>query len=205
MSRFLPFVVVALATAAAWYLGEVDRLSPLAMTVVELQTTLGAPPWWIGAGLTALAALGVVLRPKRAPAVAPKREAPAAVAKLPTAGQDWYEVAAAAARALPLSPQGRLRLDEAPGLPFTLVLRGATMEQARRRIELYAGLLAAIPTPPRGRVYVESSPDVTMSHQLLVAAAFKPHHPADSFVARASGGAVDIVFSRPDPRWATRG
>lgn len=205
--RRLPlFVSCAFVTGTAWYLAEVDRLSPAAMYVVELQTTLGVPLWWIGAGVTVVALGWMAAGILGAPAAAPQREVRRApVASTVAAGRDWYDSALAAARALPLTPQGRLRFDEAPGLPFALVLRGATTEQARRRVELYAGLLAAMPTPPRGRVYLESCPDVTMSHQTLVAAAFKPHHPADSFVVRASTGAVDIVFSHPDPRWTARG
>lgn len=206
VSRLPLFVTCAFVTGTAWYLAEVDRLSPAAMYVVELQTKLGVPPWWIGGGVTVMALIYMVVGITRAPKAAPRPEVRRGpVAPTPVAGQDWYEAAATAARALPLTPQGRLRFDEAPGLPFALVLRGATTEQARRRVELYAGLLAAMPTPPRGRVYLESCPDVTMSHQTLVAAAFKPHHPADSFVVRASTGAVDIVFSHPDPRWAARG
>jgi hypothetical protein len=44
MSRTVLLVLSLLATGGLYYLGQIDRLSPLAMNVVELQTTLGFAP-----------------------------------------------------------------------------------------------------------------------------------------------------------------
>lgn len=211
MSRTLLLVLALLATGGLYYLGQVDRLSPLAMNVVELQTTVGFAPWLIGLGLVVLAAANVALAPRapapvtrqRDPRQAPARRSPAP-SPVRTDG-DWYAAAVQAARAMPLEPQGKLRVSEAVGVPFTLVLQRATVEQARRRLDTYAAFLASIPTPPKGRVYIESSPDIQIAPTILVGAALKKHLPADSYYVMEHGGAVDIVFPTPDPRWASQG
>lgn len=201
-------LLLALLTAGLWYLSSVDRQSPIALDVVEAESALGVPLYLVGIALTAAVAVAawVRRRPAARPAARPPlRSRPAAgsgPAALPEG--DWYAPARAAAEALPLAPVGELRFDEAVGLPFTLRLRQATVEQARRRIEAYVACLAAIPTPPKGRVYLESSPDVQIAPQHLVGAAMKRHFPAEAYQVLRHGHGVDIVFLDPDPRWRGR-
>lgn len=201
-------LLFALLTAGLWYLSAVDRQSPAALYVVEAESALGLPLSLVGVALTAAVAVGawVRRRPAARPAARPApRSRPTSVstpAALPEG--DWYAAARAAAEALPLAPMGELRFDEAVGLPFTLRLRQATVEQARRRLEAYVAMLAAIPTPPKGRVYLESSPDVQVAPHHLVGAAMKRHFPAEAYQVLNHGNGVDIVFLHPDPRWRGR-
>lgn len=209
MLRLLLVAGLGGLTAGLWYLSAADRMTPLALRVVELEGQVGVPLWMPGLVVTTAAALLAWLEarparpspPRATPRSVPSRvEAPAAA---PREGE-WYAAARAAAHALPLAPSGEVRFDEAVGLPFTLRLRGATVEQARRRLELYVAFLASVPTPPKGRVYLESSPDVQVAPIHLVNAAMKRHFAAEDYQVVNHGSGVDVLFVRPDPRWSAR-
>lgn len=208
------FGVWLAVTAAVWFLEVQERTLPISLTLVEWETSLGFPVYVLPAALAAWSLVGSLLKLGRggaAPAPARDlRQAPTrslsrpAAPAAPGSGADWYDEALRRAKALSLEPQGHLRLDEAMGLPFTLTLRNATVEQARRRLDAFAGFLAGIPTPPKARVYVESCPDIQIAPQHLVGAALKKHFAEDRFYLMVQGGGVDVVFSDPDPRWAGR-
>jgi len=205
----LLFSLLLLLAGGLWYLSEVDRLSTLAVTVVELEIRFGQKLWvlaLVAAGVWGAVALGraALARADRAPprpAAAPP--APRPTAPLPSTG-DWYADARRRADALPLAPTGEIRVDEGWDVPFTLRIRQATVEQTRRRLDAFAGFLTEIPTPHKARVTIESSPDITIAHHHLVNAHLKRRFSADRYYVMEHGGSVDIVFAEPDPRWAAR-
>jgi hypothetical protein len=214
MSNWPAFLFWLGLTGGIWYLESVDRKLPVSVQLVEWEGRLGIPIYVVPA-LIALVTLGNVLwRMNRSAGdggtardlrQAPTRSLSRAQDPLSAAAAgSWHDEAVRNAKALTLEPQGQIRLGEAMGLPFTLMLRNATVEQARRRIDQYVAFLASIPTPPKGRMYLDSSPDVQVAPQHLLGAAMKKYFQEDQFYLMVQGGSVDIVFSRPDPRWAGR-
>ncbi|MFZ5476746.1 MAG: hypothetical protein ACOZNI_08225 [Myxococcota bacterium] len=196
MSALLLWLV---AGALAW-LSLGDRMSVPAMTVVEWETRLGVPLWVPVAVLAGVATLPY-LRRKRAVARPPvardversREEAPA------PAGADWLEDVFRRARALPVEPMGRMRCANGR-VAFTLRLRAASPEQARRRLATLAGFLATVPTPRAARVELESCPDLGEVHRWL-AAELARHFPADAFHVTSLADGAEVAFRSPDPRW----
>lgn len=197
--------LLLLAAAAAAWLSVVDRVSPAALALVEWETRLGQP-LWLPLAVAGIAALAwrVLRRAAVAPApVGPvARDAARARAFPQDFGADWAEAVRTRARRLPIEPMGRLRYDDAPGVPFTLVLVGASPEQARRRLSVFAEFLATIPTPPGARVRLESCPDVEGPIHRLLGAEIGRHFAAEDWRVMSLADGADVRFARPDPRWS---
>ena len=220
-------VALLIAAGGLAWLSVADRMSPLAMEVVEVETALGVPLW------VPIAALGVValvmaMRP-RSTTVVERRETqeserqrgltdgrgqrtrppPSRVEKAgpdaepeTDAGTSWRAVINTRALRLPVGPQGRMKIDEVPEFPFTLLLRDCTPQQAKNRYALFAELLAGMPTPPAARVRLESCPEIGGPIQKPLAAELARFFAPGSFhvVGRADG--ADVRFAEPDGRWS---
>lgn len=208
----VPGILLLAAAVTAW-LSVVDRTSPLALALVELEGRLGQPLWMplavAGAAALAVRVLRHASRTARPSLPPPNRDIARMAARaasspaIPAApgGATWADAVRAQARALPVEPIGRVRLDDAPGVPFTLTLTSATPEQARRRLAVFAEFLAAIPTPPAARVRVVSSPDLEGPLHRLLGAELGRHFPAGACHVASVADGVDVRFARPDPRW----
>lgn len=204
----LAALLLAAAAGAAW-LSVMDRTSPAALTLVEWEGRLGQPVW-LPLLVAAVAAMAWrVLRrvPKAAPPQAPVARDPGRVREAAAdafvgAGDGWADAVRARARKLPMEPLGQVRFDEAPNVPFTLLLRSASPEQARRRIALFAEFLGTIPTPPGARVRLESCPDIPGPIHKLVGGEVGRHFAAGDWQVTSLSDGADLRFSRPDPRWA---
>lgn len=207
-------VLLLLGAAALGWLSVFDRASTVAVSVVELESSVGFPLWIpfavAGGGLLAYQ----LLKPKpkaAAPARPLTRDAartaprplgapePAPV-EPPPVGGTWLDALRAGARAVSDDAMGRVRFDEA-GAAVTLVLTGVTREQARRRVASYASWLATIPTPPSARVRLVSSPDVEGPIVGVLRGEIAKHFGPDAVRVVSSHEGADAVFTRPDPRW----
>ncbi|MSP56548.1 MAG: hypothetical protein EXR69_13255 [Myxococcales bacterium] len=212
----LPGLVVAGVAAVLAWLSVVDRMSPLAMYVVELEGALGVALWIPVVGIAAgLLARVRWARPARNVERRETQESQrqrgaagwsprASIAPAPEQGADainWRAVIDTRALRLPVGPQGRVRIDEVPDVPYTLVLTGVTPQQARNRLALFAELLSGMPTPPLARVRLESSPDVGGPIHKLLGAELARFFAPESFHVVSREDGADIRFSLPDPRW----
>jgi hypothetical protein len=219
---FVPLVLFAAGAALAW-LSHFDRVSPLALTIVELESRVGFPFW--PPFLTVGAVLFLVqiwhARPRvRHPVRSLTRDAPRpwpARAGAPAsegAGDTvepgppaepvatWLGTVRESARTVSDDPMGKVRFDAAPGVPIVLVLTGVTREQARRRVSAYAAWLATIPVPPTARVRLVSSPDIESPLHGIFRGELARHFPAEAFHVTSAHEGADAVFSWPDPRWS---
>ncbi len=208
----IPLVFLAAAAGAAW-LSVGDRVSPLALTVVEWETSLGFPIWIPLAAVGAALALVEVAR-RRTPAAtsspgpSPRQTRPtlesqrrAALAPQAEPGPGWRAAVDAQALRLPLGPQGRVKLDEAVDVPLTLVLRDATPQQAKHRYGEFARFLATIPTPPAARVRLESCPLLEGQIHKAFGAELAQVFDSGRFHVVSCPDGVDVRFAQPDPRW----
>ncbi|MBW2256366.1 MAG: hypothetical protein JRI25_17460 [Deltaproteobacteria bacterium] len=97
--------------------------------------------------------------------------------------------------------QARLELNQAAGLPFTLILERATPAMAVRAMMAYVEFLASIAVPPKGRVELVSIPHLDRSFHRNIKAALEPYFPGTADVDKKDDY-VDIIFREPDLRWA---
>jgi hypothetical protein len=199
----LSLVCFAIA-AALWVMTTFFRMSTLGVTVVEWESTLHAPAWvpFVLVGVSGLFRAWrrgeLTLRPAP-PAPPARRNGPPVVA--PVRGEGWLDRVRAGARAVTDDAIGKVRLDDAAGVPVALVLTNATREQARRRVGAYAAWLATIPTPPTASVRLISCPEVSGALLGLYRGELARHFEAGAVHVVSTHEGADAVFRRPDPVW----
>lgn len=186
------FFIIGIACA---YLSYIDRMSPLALDLVEQEQRLGLPFASIG-GLGILLIVGSFLGGRRAPP-APNISRPRAAP--PKLGADWKAEVHQRAAALQLEPGAHI-LHEQGGVPLCLVLTRMPPERVRRAIDGFCAFLAGIPAPPRARIRFVDCPETGVPRQHLVAGIARPHL-TDGFTTLLHEDAVDLRFNQPDPRW----
>jgi hypothetical protein len=107
----------------------------------------------------------------------------------------------ARARALAWEDGVSLTVHAGPELPFELRIRRATPARLRRSLGALASFLSAIPTPRRVRVVVEDGFDDERALHKLVEGTLRQHFGVQDLRAVGSRDHVDVLFTRPDPRW----
>lgn len=195
-------LVLAASAVLAW-LSIGDRMSPMALQVVEWESALGLP-LFVPLAVLGAALVGWSLRPKpaRRSGATETKETRRRQQQAAPLGEGWRPTLDARARGLAIEPQGRIKIDEVVGVPYTLVLRNATPQQAKTRYAAFAELLSGMPTPPAARVRIESCPDIGgpihKPLQLELEKVFEP----DAFQVLSRSDGADIRFTKPDPRWS---
>lgn len=198
---------ILLLVCAAWlgWLSYGDRRSALALTVVEWDGRLGLP---VAALVGALGLVLVSIPRRRAVASRPApRAEPTPRAEPAAPPEGWLAALEGQARRLPLEAGARVVLDPARMPPVQLQLERLTPERARRSVELFAELLAAMPLPPRALIRFEGCMVAGPPRHHQVVAALRRYFAADAFSAVQHEDTVEIVFRSPDARWveAARG
>lgn len=208
------FLLLALGLFA---LSRLDRQSPLALSVVELDSALRYLPAYSLAGILGLAfwlppLVGDFLRdrqptgPRRAghrPAQQRARAAAAAVEPLPgaAAGRTWREAVMGRLRQWDGGAGARLLIDQAQGVPVTLQLEHLSPHHCEKAVGELGLLLQTIPLPPRIRVRFDHCPEGPAPRHHMVGKALGTVLDPGSFKAVATADQVDIMFLSPDPRW----
>lgn len=222
--RALGVLLLAVALGLGW-LSLGDRRSPLALSVVELDGKLGlplaAPVGLLGLVLLALPRkkAGSSREPTRAPAArSPSSPPPLAAAPSPTSAkgeppqapssgtpsletQGWLAALSSQVARLPLEAGASVLLEPERAPPVQLILTRLTPERARRSVELFAELLATMPTPPRACVRYEGCVATTTPRNHQVVAAMRRYFSGEAFVVTQHEEVVELVFRAPDPRW----
>lgn len=205
-SRMVVPVVVLVAAAALWWLSVMDRASVLAISLVELEGKVGVPLWIPFGLLGSILLVARLIHARRPPPRRVERPLtrdapkPAQTEALPMDG-GWLGTVKASARQVSDDAMGKVRFDEAAGVPVSLVLTSVTKEQARRRVAAYAAWLGTIPTPPVARVRVVSSPELEGPLAAMFRGEIARHFPSDSFHVTSAHGGADVLFHAPDARW----
>ncbi len=225
-----PLALLFLASSAAlWWLSVMDRVSPIALSVVELETRLGCKLYLASAGLGLLLFLSSILRPSnrgrsvstsRAAASSAQQESPwqsrqgsgssqhapdpflpRGTSKTTAEQGEWLRDAVRQARSLRLEPGATVKLDDAANVPFALLLEGLTPERVRRAVDAFAGFLLRIPTPTRARVHFIDCLRSPVPQHRQINGLFRRHFAAGDFRVVSQESWVDVLFTHPDPRW----
>ena len=117
-------------------------------------------------------------------------------------GEGWAAQVAKQARALMWEEGVTLTLNAGPDVPFELRLHRATPERIRRAVGEFSAFLSAIPTPRRARVVFDKCLESEVPRHKQVEGIFRRHFPMGSVRSVGSRDHVDVVFARPDGRWA---
>ncbi len=200
-----------LAAGGLAWLSYGDRRSPLALDLVEWDTRLGVPVCGIVAAVGLLLLVASFLGRKTSTPTArrrspPRRARPAKrsadpVSDAPT-GEGWLAEVVAKANALVWEEGVSLTVDAGPNVPFELRLHRATPERIRRSVGIFSAFLSAIPTPRRARVVFDECLESEVPRHKQVEGIFRRHFPMGSVRSVGSRDHVDLVFARPDGRWA---
>jgi len=201
-----PGLVLLVLAGGAYYLTRVDRLSAVALHLVELEGALPVP---IHGALAAVGivmlAVGVLRRTmegsERITAGPVRRDR--GLARPVTPGMSLRDRVEAMASNLGLPPGCRVLIDERPGVPLTLVLDSVPSGRGRRAIEALGRMVSDLPTPPRLAVVYRDCPPSTGPRHTEVQGSLAAHMPRGSFRVTSHVDRVDVVFLQPDPPWRT--
>ncbi len=207
-----------IAAGVLFYLTKIDRMSPYALDLVEIEQKLRFIDLW------SIAAIGGLLlwtpsflqrflaRAPTGPSRAGHRPAQQRAAGMPLSGPQagglggggsWREAIMGRIRHWDGGAGARLLVDQAHGVPLTLLLEHLSPRHCERAVRELGMLLQTVPLPPRVRVSFEHCPEGPAPRHHLVSRALGGVLPPSSFKAVASADQVDVMFFAPDPRWRT--
>jgi hypothetical protein len=193
-----------LAAVGLGWLSIGDRVSPVALMVVEWETRIGIF-FYQPLALVGLVSLGISIIPAReaAPRRRPSERAPQATHSTYPEGVRWAPQVFQNARQLTWEIGASLELDRMPGTPFELKLSQMPPASEQRSLEQLARFIASIPTPHRVSVRFMGSQATNNAHHRVRAAVRQVFSPSDFQVLRQDQEVL-IVFHTPDPRWDSR-
>lgn len=208
------FLIVA---AVLFYLVRFDRQSAVALSVVELQSSLGPVPLY-----SIVAILGVLLflpgfvkrfvsdRAPATPSQAGHRPHTRQAARPASAGASGAPLGAGGFRGSVLArlrefqaDGARIEPDPLAGVPFALVLEHLSPRSAERAVGELGLLLQSVPLPPRLRVVFHQCPEGPAPRHHLVGKALGGVLDPGAFKATTSADVVEVRFLSPDPRYQT--
>ena len=213
--------LLLLCAVALFYLSEIDRQSPLALSVVEVDSALRFVHAWSLAALLGLllwapsllqrflakAPPPTVRRAGHRPAQDRARQAAQGQdpgpARGPSMGGSWREAILGRVRGFDAGPGARILVDQAQGVPLTLSLEHLSPRHCEAAVTELAHLLQGLPLPPRLRVSFDQCPEGPAPRHHLVAKALGAVLDPGSFKATATADQVEVMFLSPDPRWRT--
>ena len=207
--RSVGVLLLILAGGLAW-LTIADRMSPLALTVVEWESMVGVPLSAV-AGIVGILCLVLAARERSTPAPIataaqrrPARRAGIEPSIQPTTNSNWVGDVIQRARALPLAEGVQIKLDEGSGIPFTLFLERVTPEVERRSLDAFSSFLSSIPTPQRAKVVFIGNNTTGVPRQHAVKGSLRRVFHATAYQVVPQQNWVDVLFFAPDPCWADR-
>ena len=214
-------MICLLVSTGSGYLLYVDRQTPFALHLVELQSMAPVPiPGLlaiIGTLMMGLSLRGQSPRPShrvsRNPPF-PTRSKPSQSAPLPKrttptsstsaveqSDKKWTEHLRESCNEITLPPGARITLDHTRPCPIVLHLEMAPPERCKRAIRSVASWFARYSIPPRFRIVFDHCPDGSSPRHHMVNGALAHELERGAFKVISDRDSVDVLFHRPDPRW----
>lgn len=204
--RLVGVLLLLLAAGLGW-LTQVDRMSPLALSVVEVESQIGFPLALIAA-VAGIVMLVLGFRKRPAPPAPQAEERPNHTAgvkpSISATSSEWVSDVIGRAQALPLAAGASITLDKGSEIPFTLLLNRVTPEVERRSLDAFSSFLSSIPTPKRAKVVYVGANATGVPRQHVVRGTLRRVFHAAAFQVVAQEDEVDVLFFTPDPCWASR-
>jgi hypothetical protein len=220
-----------LVCAASGYGIYIDRQTPVALDLVELQSQTGIPIpavfgllgislvlWSIfGARSTSKYARDDLRTPRTKTQRAPTRSPPLApftrtppTSRLPVPPSmkgpaspdgDWWAHVRSASSTITLPEGARVTFDPDRPSPVILHLELAPPERCKRAIREVASWFSQFSIPPRLRIEFDHCPEGASPRHHMVNGALAMHLERGDFKVMTDRDAVDVMFHHPDPRW----
>ena len=211
-----------LLCAASGYGVYIDRQTPVALDLVELQAQLGVPIPALFAGLGLFLVVWSLFmkapqpkysRPRppitprpppsrpSSPTPTPQTRATVAPPTGDTPPADWWSTVRAASASMDLPEGARVTLEQDKRSPIILHLEMAPPERCKRAIREVASWFSQFSTPPRMRIEFDHCPEGASPRHHMVNGALSAHLDRGSFKVMTDRDAVDVIFHQPDPRW----
>jgi hypothetical protein len=196
-------ILLFLAAGGCWYLIEVDRRTPWALDLVELQSDVPVPIWALLAGLGLLLFLGGGKTRARAASKSPRsrpRDSPAEPER-PDIETDWYRSAIARSQKETWEHGVHMSWGPLPDIDVMLVLQSATPARFKRSVRAFLELIAGLPRPRRIRIQLRNCDTEGLNVAQEVQACCYKHWQRGQVRVMAMGNEVDIFFQQPEPGW----
>ena len=204
-----------LVCASSGYLLYLDRQSPLALDLVEVQSMVGIPIpaifGFLGVGLVLWSLTHTKQTPPtRSSAYTPRtRTQPTPTTpnhttttkEQPPPTGNWWGQVRSSCNQITLPPGARITLEYDKPCPVYLYLEMAPSERCKRAIRSVAEWFATFSTPPRLRIEFDHCPEGPTPRHHMVNGALATHLDRGSFKVVTDRDAVEVLFHRPDPRW----
>ena len=212
-----------LGCAATGYLLYVDRQTPVALNVVELQSMVPIPVPGLLATLGALLMfLSFTSQPPAETSSSrrrdvPKRTHPKAFPQNDVSGrhsisspgseskqqteETWWRELRISCNGITLPAGARITLEPTRPCPIILHLEMAPPERCKRAIRIVAAWFSSFSTPPRFRIAFDHCPEGPSPRHHMVNGAIANEMDRGAFKVISDRDSVEVLFHHPDPRW----
>lgn len=116
-------------------------------------------------------------------------------------GADWKATVFASARALPLGPGARLRVDTEGAVPFVLEFEGLSPDQTDPIVRRWIRFVHSIPTPPAMEIRYHNCPSDIFPRPKALERRLRVFYPVWSTTISGDEQVVTVAFSNVDGRW----
>ena len=196
-------------TAFLYYITVIDQLSfsPYSFWIIEQQTTIGIPIWYIPLGLAVLQFFANMSNTPKATTAKFQKSRPAMIrsAKNPIErvqiSAEWKKEIIDQCHSLKLPTGAHIEIDPFKGVPIGLKLERTTPQATRRALEEFALLLSQIPTPPRAFVKLLDIMKIEVPTKNLVKGSLQKHLNCNELNLTSQMDGVDIRFHKPNQIW----
>ena len=196
-------------TAFLYYVTVINQLSfsPYSFWIIEQQTKIGIPIWYIPLGLAVLQFFSKLSATPRA-AVVPHQKlrstninrARNPIERVQVSAQ-WKNEIGHQIQDLKLPKGAQIEIDPFKDVPLGLKLERTTPQATRRALETFALLLSQVPTPPRVFVKLIDIIKTEVPPKNLIRGALQKHLNCNELSITSQMDGVDIRFHHPNQIW----
>lgn len=202
-------IFLLLCTAALYYITKIDQLliSDLSFWLIEQQTKIGVPLWYIPMALSVLLFFANMSNTPKTTTAPSQKSRPAMIRSAKNSiervqlSAEWKNEIIDQCHSLKLPTGAHIEIDPFKGVPIGLKLERTTPQATRRALEEFALLLSQIPTPPRVFVKLLDIMKIEVPTKNLVKGSLQKHLNCNELSLTSQMDGVDIRFHKPNQIW----